>query len=143
MIVFPMHSDSDNTYLSGWRKNNQMTFLNPLFILHKRPCQTFVLVCSADVFLNNFKCVLKILPFFKYSYLSAVGPPNLGRAQAPYSVLSFCLLGKKYKFTRKIELNYIHHEDEHWNIDDHSIVFSSEYNFFLIGNLGSLNVTPS
>ena len=26
---------------------------------------------------------------------SAVGPPNLGRAQAPYSVLSFCLLGKK------------------------------------------------
>jgi len=26
---------------------------------------------------------------------SAVGPPNLGRAQAPYSALSFCLLGKK------------------------------------------------
>jgi len=26
---------------------------------------------------------------------SAVGPPNQGRAQAPYSVLSFCLLGKK------------------------------------------------
>ena len=26
---------------------------------------------------------------------SAVGPPNLGRAQAPYSSLSFCLLGKK------------------------------------------------
>jgi len=23
------------------------------------------------------------------------GPPNQGRAQAPYSVLSFCLLGKK------------------------------------------------
>jgi len=26
---------------------------------------------------------------------SAVGPPNQGRAQAPYSALSFCLLGKK------------------------------------------------
>ena len=29
------------------------------------------------------------------SFLSAVGPPNQGRAQAPYSSLSFCLLGKK------------------------------------------------
>ena len=58
--------------------------------------------------------------------ISAVGPPNLGRAQAPYSALSFCLLGKKEKFTRKIEVNYIHHEDEHWIRDDHSIVSSSE-----------------
>jgi len=30
----------------------------------------------------------------KNESISAVGPPNLGRAQAPYSALSFCLLGK-------------------------------------------------
>jgi len=57
--------------------------------------QTFIMQFmfgrSVHVFLNNFECVLKIFPFFK----SAVGPPNQGRAQAPYSVLSFCLLGKK------------------------------------------------
>jgi len=42
-------------------------------------------------------CRLKLNdPRIKKSFLkSAVGPPNQGRAQAPYSSLSFCLLGKK------------------------------------------------
>jgi len=42
--------------------------------------------------IKNYYGSLKIIMVHRKS---AVGPPNLGRAQAPYSSLSFCLLGKK------------------------------------------------
>jgi len=59
-----------------------------------------VLSCVNCYFVEKFGKKLKEFPhqtsFLKNkTHRSAVGPPNLGRAQAPYSSLSFCLLGKK------------------------------------------------
>ena len=56
-------------------------------------CLFVCLFVSDIVYVVTFMHVTFVLPHGDIR--SAVGPPNLGRAQAPYSSLSFCLLGKK------------------------------------------------